>query len=106
MFAYVCVIILVYSGEISVNHEYEGDWSEKTRLTTCDAHAKRAVTNSEAPQEVEDKKEIIFTYDVEFVVSSHISSSQVNNFSVNVLACHSNDILLYLPDLPPCRRVM
>ncbi|PSS08330.1 Transmembrane 9 superfamily member 8 like [Actinidia chinensis var. chinensis] len=54
----------------SVNHEYEGDWSEKTRLTTCDAHAKRAVTNSEAPQEVEDKKEIIFTYDVEFVESN------------------------------------
>ncbi|GFS31448.1 endomembrane protein 70 protein family [Actinidia rufa] len=54
----------------SVNHEYEGDWSGKTRLTTCDAHAKRAVTNSEAPQEVEDKKEIIFTYDVEFVESN------------------------------------
>lgn len=50
----------------SVKHEYEGDWSEKTRLTTCDPHAKRAVTNSESPQEVDDKKEIIFTYDVEF----------------------------------------
>ncbi|KAK1399912.1 Transmembrane 9 superfamily member [Heracleum sosnowskyi] len=50
----------------SVKHEYEGTWNEKTRLTTCDPHAKRTVTNSESPQEVADKKEIIFTYDVEF----------------------------------------
>uniref|UniRef100_A0A5B6YPT0 Transmembrane 9 superfamily member n=1 Tax=Davidia involucrata TaxID=16924 RepID=A0A5B6YPT0_DAVIN len=51
----------------SVKHEYEGEWSDKTtRLTTCDPHAKRTVTNSESPQEVEDKKDIIFTYDVEF----------------------------------------
>ncbi|KAA8535358.1 hypothetical protein F0562_030361 [Nyssa sinensis] len=51
----------------SVRHEYEGDWkNDKTRLTTCDPHAKRTVTSSESPQEVEDKKEIIFTYDVEF----------------------------------------
>ncbi|KAL0316485.1 UNVERIFIED_CONTAM: Transmembrane 9 superfamily member 10 [Sesamum radiatum] len=50
----------------SVKHEYEGQWNDKTRLTTCDPHAKRTVTSSESPQEVEDKKEIIFTYDVEF----------------------------------------
>lgn len=50
----------------SVKHEYEGTWNDKTRLTTCDPHAKRTVTNSESPQEVADKKEIIFTYDVEF----------------------------------------
>ncbi|KAJ4958526.1 hypothetical protein NE237_025637 [Protea cynaroides] len=50
----------------SVKHEYEGEWSENTRLTTCDPHARRTVTNSDSPQEVEDKKEIIFTYDVEF----------------------------------------
>ncbi|CAK9183323.1 unnamed protein product [Ilex paraguariensis] len=50
----------------SVKHEYEGTWNDKTRLTTCDAHAKRLVTSSESPQEIEDKKEIIFTYDVEF----------------------------------------
>lgn len=54
--------------ESSVKHEYEGEWNEKTRLTTCDPHAKRTVTNSESPQEVDDKKEIIFTYDVEFQV--------------------------------------
>lgn len=57
-----------YYVESSIKHEYEGEWNEKTRLTTCDPHAKRMVTNSETPQEVEDKKEIIFTYDVEFQV--------------------------------------
>ncbi|XP_043706856.1 transmembrane 9 superfamily member 8-like [Telopea speciosissima] len=50
----------------SVKHEYEGEWNEKTRLTTCDPHARKTVTNSDSPQEVENKKEIIFTYDVEF----------------------------------------
>ncbi|KAK2398920.1 Transmembrane 9 super member 8 [Trifolium repens] len=50
----------------SVKHEYEGKWDEKTRLTTCDPHAKHTVVNSNTPQEVEEGKEIIFTYDVEF----------------------------------------
>ncbi|CAM8966445.1 unnamed protein product [Rhodiola kirilowii] len=50
----------------SVKHEYDGSWNEMTRLTTCDPHAKRFVINSNNPQEVEDKKEIIFTYDVDF----------------------------------------
>ncbi|CAA0401883.1 putative nonaspanin (TM9SF), MFS transporter superfamily [Arabidopsis thaliana] len=50
----------------SVKHEYEGEWSEKTRLTTCDPHTKRLVVSSATPQEVEQKKEIIFTYDVDF----------------------------------------
>lgn len=51
-----------------MKHEYEGDWNNNARLTTCDPHAKRTVTNSDTPQVVEDKKEIIFTYDVEFQV--------------------------------------
>ncbi|KAK3037688.1 hypothetical protein RJ639_030632 [Escallonia herrerae] len=50
----------------SVKHEYEGQWNENTRLTTCDPHAKRTVSSSNSPQEVEDKQEFIFTYDVEF----------------------------------------
>eukprot|EP00262_Sarcandra_glabra_P022269 TRINITY_DN9828_c0_g1_i1.p1 TRINITY_DN9828_c0_g1~~TRINITY_DN9828_c0_g1_i1.p1 ORF type:complete len:641 (-),score=73.90 TRINITY_DN9828_c0_g1_i1:231-2153(-) len=50
----------------SVKHEYEGEWNNNIRLTTCNPHAKRTVTNSESPLEVEDKKEIIFTYDVDF----------------------------------------
>lgn len=53
----------------SAKHEYEGQWSEKTRLTTCDPHAKRTIISSESPQEVEDKKEIIFTYDVDYEAS-------------------------------------
>ncbi|KAG6587821.1 Transmembrane 9 superfamily member 8 [Cucurbita argyrosperma subsp. argyrosperma] len=53
----------------SVKHAYEGSWTETTRLTTCDPHAKRLVTNSETPQEVEEKNEIIFTYDVEYLES-------------------------------------
>ncbi|KAL0297344.1 UNVERIFIED_CONTAM: Transmembrane 9 superfamily member 8 [Sesamum radiatum] len=52
----------------SVKHEYEGEWSENTRLTTCDPHAKRLISSSNSPQEVEDKQEVIFTYDVEFQV--------------------------------------
>ncbi|KAF3446192.1 hypothetical protein FNV43_RR11371 [Rhamnella rubrinervis] len=51
----------------SVKHEYEGKWNEaKTRLTTCDPHAKHTVINNNNPQEVAENKEIIFTYDVEF----------------------------------------
>ncbi|XP_047325855.1 transmembrane 9 superfamily member 8-like [Impatiens glandulifera] len=51
----------------SVKHEYEGKWNEQnTRLTTCDPGTKRTVSNSNSPQEVEDKQEIIFTYDVDF----------------------------------------
>ncbi|XP_074286351.1 transmembrane 9 superfamily member 9-like [Silene latifolia] len=50
----------------SVKHDYEGEFSEKTRLTSCDPHARRLVTSSNNPQEVEDKQEIIFTYDVSF----------------------------------------
>lgn len=53
----------------SVKHEYEGQWSgNKTRLSTCDPHARRSVVNSDAPQEVEANKDIIFTYDVDFQV--------------------------------------
>lgn len=50
----------------SVKHEYEGEWNEKSRLSTCDPHSKNTVVNSNNPQEVLENKEIIFTYDVEF----------------------------------------
>ena len=72
-----------YSYEFSVKHEYEGDWNENTRLTTCNPHAKKLVTSSETPQEVESKKEVIFTYDVEFEVSYH--NSQQLNYHCRVL---------------------
>ncbi|KAJ3708042.1 hypothetical protein LUZ61_011747 [Rhynchospora tenuis] len=51
----------------SAKHEFEGEWNgNKTRLTTCDPHSKRLITNSDTPQEVEANKDIIFTYDVDF----------------------------------------
>ncbi|XP_073042675.1 transmembrane 9 superfamily member 9-like [Primulina eburnea] len=53
----------------SVKHEYEGQWSKDVRLTTCDPHTKRTVSSSDSPLEVEDKQEVIFTYDVAFLES-------------------------------------
>ncbi|CAN6458856.1 unnamed protein product [Victoria cruziana] len=53
---------------VSVKHEYEGEWSEDATLTTCNPHAQRFVTENDPLQEVEDNKEIIFTYDVDFEV--------------------------------------
>ncbi|KAJ4815827.1 Transmembrane 9 superfamily member [Rhynchospora pubera] len=54
----------------SVKHEYEGQWDDKkTRLTTCDPHSKRLITSSDSPQEVDVNKEIVFTYDVDFLES-------------------------------------
>ncbi|KAL3744165.1 hypothetical protein ACJRO7_013427 [Eucalyptus globulus] len=50
----------------SVRHEYIGIWSEKATPITCNPHAKRVVTSSTNPQEVEERKEVIFTYDVDF----------------------------------------
>ncbi|MED6107347.1 Transmembrane 9 superfamily member 10 [Stylosanthes scabra] len=44
----------------SVMHEYEGKWNE----TTCDSHNMYG-----SPQEVKDKNDIIYTYDVEFEAS-------------------------------------
>ncbi|KAL5564288.1 hypothetical protein UlMin_027452 [Ulmus minor] len=50
----------------SIKHEYEGEWNDKsTRLTTCDQEG-RTISEFEGPQKVEDGKEIIFTYDVDF----------------------------------------
>ncbi|KAG4385717.1 hypothetical protein GLYMA_12G152351v4 [Glycine max] len=40
----------------SVKHEYDGEWDNTRCLTTCDPHAKKLVSGSEPPQEVEDKE--------------------------------------------------
>lgn len=40
----------------SVKHTYEGKWTEKTRLTTCDPQTKYTVTSSNTPQDVEEKQ--------------------------------------------------
>ncbi|KAA0064579.1 transmembrane 9 superfamily member 8-like [Cucumis melo var. makuwa] len=51
----------------SIKHEYNGKWKERnTRLSTCDPIRKIVVMNSDGPQMVEEGKEIIFTYDIEF----------------------------------------
>lgn len=60
--------------ESNVKHEFEGEWDKKTRLTTCDAHAKCEFTSSETPQEAEEKKEIMFTYDVDFQLMAQINA--------------------------------
>lgn len=67
---YSCMMRVNYFIKSSVKHSYDGKWSDNVRLTTCDPHARKQVTNSETPQEVEDKQEIIFTYDVDFEVSN------------------------------------
>lgn len=68
---YQLMICLWLLNVFSVKHEYEGKWNDaKTRLTTCDPHSKHTVVNSNSPQEVAEKQEIVFTYDVEFQVSS------------------------------------
>lgn len=77
VYDFVCSFCLIYWCKrtdmadyiSSVKHEYDGKWTENTRLTTCDPHAKRTVSNSNSPQEVETNQEIIFTYDVEFQVT-------------------------------------
>ncbi|KAH7674970.1 transmembrane 9 superfamily member 2/4 protein [Dioscorea alata] len=54
----------------SVKHEADGGWSgDKTRLSTCDPHARQTVVSNDNPLEVEANKDIIFTYDVDFVES-------------------------------------
>lgn len=70
MATYDIFFLHFFSTSPSIKHEYEGQWSKNTRLTTCDPHAKRMVSNSNTPQEVEDKQDIIFTYDVNFEVKT------------------------------------
>jgi hypothetical protein len=72
------ILRLIILNESSVKHDYDGQWkNENTRLTTCDPHARRAVTSSESPQVIEDKKDVIFTFDVAFEVSPVLSCKEV-----------------------------
>lgn len=51
----------------SINHEYK-EWKEQdTQLITC---TKNVIHGGTVPQEVDDNKEIVFTYDVTFEESS------------------------------------
>lgn len=54
----------------SVQHAYEGSFNEASpELSTCNPGSMKFVTNKEAKQEVAEGKEVIFTYDVLFLVS-------------------------------------
>ena len=58
----------------SILHEYK-EWDENNpQLTTCNKDTKNLIQGNTVPQEVEQGKEIVFTYDVSF---------KVNKFSLN-----------------------
>ena len=57
-------------GVCSVKHEHDTWEKAQTVLKTCNPATKAFVTNRQAPQEVVAGGEIIFTYDVKFVVSN------------------------------------
>jgi transmembrane 9 superfamily protein 2/4 len=52
----------------SVKHKYDGNWDNKNiKLTTCNPNDKE-FNKHQDPQEVVADEELIFTYDVKFVV--------------------------------------
>jgi len=62
----------------SVAHAYDGAFNEAApELTTCNPGSMKFVTNKEAKQEVAEGKEVIFTYDVLFLVSSRLATSHL-----------------------------
>jgi hypothetical protein len=53
----------------SVQHTYEGLFNEASpELTSCNQNSMKFVTNKEEKQEVAEGKEVVFTYDVLFLV--------------------------------------
>ena len=53
----------------SIQHTYEGAFNEASpELTSCNPGSMKFVTNKEEKQEVAEGKEVIFTYDVLFLV--------------------------------------
>lgn len=55
-----------------MQHAYEGAFKEEApELTTCNPGSMKFVTGKEPKQEVAEGKEVIFTYDVLFLVSGH-----------------------------------
>jgi hypothetical protein len=76
----------------SVKHQFDDKWNgADTRLSTCDPHASKFVTNSDSPQEVEAGKEIIFTYDVRFEVPDWGIQKLL---SLNLFSCFSGSSFL------------
>ena len=55
----------------SVQHKYDGTWNpDKPDLTTCSPGSMKSVSDKDDPQEIKEGKEVIFTYDVVYEVSS------------------------------------
>ncbi|KZV30532.1 hypothetical protein F511_25236 [Dorcoceras hygrometricum] len=53
--------------DFEYRHKYEGECSNKIEfLTNCDSLAKYSGTGNDSLQDIEDEKEIIFNYNVEF----------------------------------------
>eukprot|EP00246_Nothoceros_aenigmaticus_P011426 TRINITY_DN3106_c0_g1_i2.p1 TRINITY_DN3106_c0_g1~~TRINITY_DN3106_c0_g1_i2.p1 ORF type:complete len:609 (+),score=104.45 TRINITY_DN3106_c0_g1_i2:83-1909(+) len=64
----------------SVHHEYTVWGNESTTLSTCDPNTKTFVSKTQFPQELGVGKEIVFTYDVEFKVSTVKWASRWDTF--------------------------
>lgn len=55
----------------SINHEYK-EWNDKNpQVTTCNQNTRNLILGGVIPQEVDTDKEIVFSYDVSFKVSSY-----------------------------------
>ncbi len=60
----------------SVKHSYEAPWDKVSpTLNTCNPGRMQFVTHDTAPQQVKEGEEVIFTYDVRFVVSALVCVS-------------------------------
>lgn len=68
----------------SVKHEYEAPWDKTSPiLSTCNPGRMTYVTHDTPPQPVQDGMEVIFSYDVKFVVSAESPSLSANGRVTN-----------------------
>lgn len=65
----------------SINHEYK---EFPGHLTTCNGHINQTILGNTMPQEVDARKEIIFTYDVSFMESDIKWESRWDHLPKNV----------------------
>ena len=67
----------------SVQHKYDGTWiPDKPDLTTCSPGSMKSVSDKDDPQEIKEGKEVIFTYDVVYEVSSAIEPTVTSSSSM------------------------
>jgi transmembrane 9 superfamily protein 2/4 len=61
----------------SVKHDYDKPWDSKSpTLKTCNPGSAVAVSHSLPPQSVDEGSEVIFTYDVKWSVSGHMTTGR------------------------------